>query len=262
MDTLLKDCKFGFTLIALLLIVLLLCGYSYTEARETIEELEDQNLEYAGIIAEKEERIRILEQRLKTLEQDLKDLEELRQNPLVQKAKEIEKYIDLKNEEDFEKVMEIVATTPLDLKTASIIIGYSNQLNIPSSLLVALIELESNFDPYSKGKNNDRGYCQIIPETEKWLAQNYGHIIGLKYDPSRIYEPEYNIGLGALYLYVLRQSYGDDYHKILSEYNRGPYNLEKYYRKHRTYETAYSRGILARADKYRELERQSQLGVK
>lgn len=171
----------------------------------------------------------------------------------VKQLNTIEKHIDINSNEDLEKIIKIADSTPLDLATASIIVDYCKELNLPISLLLALIEQESNFNQYSLGKDMDRGYCQLIPATEKWLAINYGHLLGIEYDKNRIYEPEYNIGLGAIYLYILRNAYGDNYHKILSEYNRGVYNLEKYYNKYGTYSTAYSRSILNKQTKYREL---------
>jgi soluble lytic murein transglycosylase-like protein len=119
-------------------------------------------------------------------------------------------------------------------------------LDLKPSLILAVIKLESNFNKYEVGEDNDRGYMQIIPSTEKWLAKKYGYKLGLKYNPKRIFEPEYNIGLGAIYLSILKESYGENYNRILSEYNRGPYNLREYYNKHKTYVTSYSRGVLRR----------------
>ncbi|EOC99599.1 lytic transglycosylase domain-containing protein [Caldisalinibacter kiritimatiensis] len=171
----------------------------------------------------------------------------------ISQVNKLKKYIDINNKEDLEKVSEIVNSTPLDLITSSIIVSYCNKLDIPLSLMLALIEHESNFKQYEVGKNFDRGYCQLIPETEKWLAQNYGYILDLKYDKNNIYNPEYNIGLGAIYLYILKNAYGDNYHKILSEYNRGVYNLKKYYDKHGTYVTSYSRSILTKERRYQHI---------
>lgn len=148
------------------------------------------------------------------------------------------------------KEIEISNSTPLSIETAKIIVDYCDRLDLPVSLVLALIELESNFNQYEVGADNDRGFCQIIPGTEKWLAETHGHKLGLKYDPKRIFEPEYNIGLGMLYLHILKRAYGENYHKILSEYNRGIYNLKKYYDKHGTYVTSYSRGVLSREEKY------------
>lgn len=204
------------------------------------------------------DNIRLISQTKKTIDYTTKSLDKidiyLNDPSLPEKLTQLDKitrYIDINNERELKKVIEITESTPLDIVTASIIIGYCNKLNLSPSLLLALIEQESSFNQYEIGADKDRGYCQIIPQTEKWLAKTYGHILDIQYDSSRIFDPEYNIGLGALYLYILKQAYGDNYHKILSEYNRGVYNLERYYEKHGTYATAYSRGILRREAKYR-----------
>ncbi|WP_202708283.1 lytic transglycosylase domain-containing protein [Sporosalibacterium faouarense] len=152
-----------------------------------------------------------------------------------------------------QQISNIINSTPLSLETAEVVAEYCAKLDIPISLVLALIDLESDFNQYEVGADNDRGYCQIIPSTEKWLAETYGYILDLKYDSDKIFEPQYNIGLGMLYLHILKNAYGENYHKILSEYNRGIYNLKKYYNEHGTYVTSYSRGIISREKKYLQL---------
>ena len=112
------------------------------------------------------------------------------------------------------------------------------------------MESESNFQQFEVGTSEDRGYMQIIPSTEEWLANTYGVQYGLEYDPERIFDADYNIGLASIYLSLLQKSYGDDYNRILSEYNRGPYNLMEYYKENNTYETTYSRVVLSKEHKY------------
>jgi soluble lytic murein transglycosylase-like protein len=152
------------------------------------------------------------------------------------------------------RIDRIIKLTGLDEETAEVIIKYSEEFNISLSLLLALIDLESNFKQYEIGNSMDRGYCQIIPDTEKWLIETYGQLLNLKYNPNRIFEPEYNIGLCALYLNHLQKNYQNNYHRILSEYNRGPYNLADYYRRNNTYATSYSNAVLERQEKYKFLD--------
>lgn len=113
-----------------------------------------------------------------------------------------------------------------------------------------MIDLESNFGQYEVGGADDRGYMQIIPSTEKWLAKEFGEKIGVEFNPEQIFEPTYNIGLGAAYLSLLKGVYGENYNRILSEYNRGPYNLKRYYEANNTYVTTYSKVVLSREKKY------------
>lgn len=179
--------------------------------------------------------------------------EELRQMEQVkEKVEFIEKYIDLEGEEIdmLKKAKDISDNTPLDFESSVVLISYSERYDLKPSLLLSMIEFESNFNQWEVGTHQDRGYMQIIPSTEKWLAKDFGHEIGIKYDPSKIFEPEYNIGLAATYLNMLRDSYGNDMNRILSEYNRGPYGLAKYYARNNTYETSYSRTVLSKEKKY------------
>lgn len=176
------------------------------------------------------------------------------QSVLVDKYMEISSVFDVDSisKEDLSKAKEISDATPLDGKTALVIVDYAKKFNVPVSLILSVIELESQFDQYIVGGANDRGYMQVIPSTEKWLAETFGDRIGISYDPSRIFESEYNIGLGTYYLSILINAYGTDYDRVLSEYNRGPSNLKKYYEANQTYRTAYSSTVLSKQPKYLE----------
>ena len=171
---------------------------------------------------------------------------------IKEKVKFIEEYIDLDGEEVnlLKKAKNISDETPLDFKSSVVLVSYADRYDLKPSLLLSMIELESNFNQWEVGTSQDRGLMQIIPSTEKWLAEDFGSQIGVKYDPSRIFEPDYNIGLAATYLNVIQKSHGNDYNKILSEYNRGPYGLARYYEKNKTYVTDYSRIILSKEKKY------------
>lgn len=160
-------------------------------------------------------------------------------------SKEIENEIKIDNQ--IKKILEL---TPLDINTARIVIKYSKKYNFKPSFILGIMDLESNFNPYLVGTSEDRGYMQIIPSTEKWLVDTYGDDIGIEYDPSKIFEAEYNIALSVKYLSILRQEFGENYTKVLTAYNRGTGGMYKWYDENNTYETAYSRVILKREQKY------------
>lgn len=156
----------------------------------------------------------------------------------------------MKEKSAAERAKAIADGTPLDKASAEALIRYADEYDLNPSLILSVIEVESNFNQWEVGTSRDRGYMQIIPATEKWLAKSFGKELGLQYDPEQIFDPEYNIGLAAAYLNLLRENYGDDYSRILSEYNRGPSNLKRYYQKHGTYSTGYSRKVLSAEKKY------------
>lgn len=169
------------------------------------------------------------------------------------RIKNAQEFATFENPAVFERIARIMEKTPLSEEAAFAVEKYSRAFKIRVSLLLALMELESDFNKYEVGTHADRGYMQIIPGTEKWLAEEFGEILGLSYDPQRIFEEEYNIGLSALYIDLLQNAYGDNMHRILSEYNRGPYNLRAYYERHQTYSTSYSRKVLSLEKKYIDL---------
>lgn len=209
------------------------------EARETkLLQLEYQNQQYLDTIESLNTKVAQMENELN----EKKILEE--------KIKNIEKYINLDNTDSVAKADQITQGTPLDFQTACIVVQYAEQFDLNPSLILAVIDLESNFKQYEVGSAQDRGYMQIIPSTEKWLATEFGEKINVAYDPDQIFEPSYNIGLGAAYLSLLKGLYGENYNRILSEYNRGPYNLKRYYEANNTYVTTYSRVVLSREKKY------------
>lgn len=223
---------------------------TFYSAKERIDvlEMKANEAETLAIKSDKYEmELESMTQELERLKDELKDKEELEK-----KVERIEEFIDLDayTDEDLNRAKDISEATPLDFKTALIMVDYANTYQLDVSLLLGLMELESNFNQYEVGTSQDRGYMQIIPSTEKWLAQAFSQELGFEYDPERIYEPEYNIGLAVVYLNTLKKAYGNNYDRILSEYNRGPYNLQKYYEKYATYETSYSRVVLSKANKY------------
>lgn len=149
-----------------------------------------------------------------------------------------------------ENVKKISDATPLSYEDAMVLVKYADLYDLPYSLVLSLIELESNFQGNLVGSSQDRGYMQIIPASERYLATAFGEELGLQYNPERIFEAEYNLALGIKYLDMLRDRYGDDYERILSEYNRGPSNLARYYAAYNTYSTSYSRKVLSKEKKY------------
>ncbi len=168
----------------------------------------------------------------------------------------LQKYVELDYQEDIQLISDIEAHTSLDFDTAYVLVAYARKFDIRPSLLLAMIELESNFEQYCVGIHQDRGYLQIIPPTEEWLVSVFGEELNIEYNPDKIFDPDYNIGLGAAYIYLLKEAYGEEnINRILSEYNRGPYNLKKYYEKHHTYETSYSRSIISREKNYEQYNR-------
>ncbi len=146
--------------------------------------------------------------------------------------------------------IKIYEETPLSFESSVYLVHYCEAYSVDPALVLSIIEVESRFNQHAVGSSRDRGYMQIIPSTEKWLARSYGEELGLEYNPKDIFEPEYNLGLAIRYISDLEKKYGDNDHRVLSEYNRGSVKLASYFQTHQTYQTSYSRSILRRMDKY------------
>ncbi len=171
--------------------------------RIDVLEMKANEAETLAIKSDKYEmEIESMSQEMERLKKEVEEKEELEA-----KVKRIEEFIDLDSytNEDLEKAKDISLETPLDFKTSLILVDYANRYDLKVSLLLGIMELESNFNQYEVGTSQDRGYMQIIPPTEKWLANAFKDELGFEYDPERIYEPEYNIGLAVVYLNTLKQ---------------------------------------------------------
>lgn len=239
----LKNKKIVVFIVTLLFMNTFLFDISYAKHTDKIL-MKSNSTETNDLMREYDLLIEKIDQKIEDLKRLLNELEEKKR--ILNSLERVQKYVNMDMTSDLDRVRKIAEKTPLDLESAAIVVAYAKKLDLNPSLILAVIKLESNFNRWEVGEDNDRGYMQIIPETEKWLAKKYGHLLGLKYNPNDIFKPEYNIGLGAIYLSILKKAYGNDYHRILSEYNRGPYNLQKYYSKHKTFVTSYSRGVLKR----------------
>lgn len=90
-----------------------------------------------------------------------------------------------------------------------IVSRYSQMNRVPSSLVNAVINAESSYNPRAVSKKGAMGLMQLMPDTVRDLG------IG---DP---FEPEDNIRGGVSVLKRLLDKYNWDYKKALSAYNAG-----------------------------------------
>jgi soluble lytic murein transglycosylase-like protein len=82
--------------------------------------------------------------------------------------------------------------------------------NLPEALILAVIAVESNFDPRAVSEKGAAGLMQLMPGTarEMYVAD--------------VFDPEQNIHGGSRYLRVLANQYGGDMVRMLAAYNAGP----------------------------------------
>lgn len=96
-----------------------------------------------------------------------------------------------------------------------LVLDVAAEIGVDPRMVAAVGQLESQWHPDAYGAHGDTGLMQIIPDTAQWISQQ----MGLKaYD---LWDPRTNVTMGAWYLRVLYQEYGD-WGKALAHYNGGP----------------------------------------
>ena len=157
--------------------------------------------------------------------------------------------------ESISRIRFLADETSLSPETAWMILQACDRKNLPLWLVVGLIHVETGgtFRKDLVGRNEDRGLMQITPITEEHLFQRHGHQWSFGYNPETIFAPWYNVTLGTKYLQELADSHQTvDWTRVVSEYNFGPEGLGRYYQRHQTRETPYSRMVFRQSEWWEE----------
>jgi len=95
------------------------------------------------------------------------------------------------------------------------LLATAERFGIDPRMVAAVIVVESEWIPGAKGKHNDLGLMQIIPDTARWIANSLG--MG-EYD---LFDAQTNLTMGTWYLKILFKEYGN-WPQALAAYNGGP----------------------------------------
>ncbi len=99
---------------------------------------------------------------------------------------------------------------------------YSLRFGVDTSLVLALIKAESNFNPDAVSRANAKGIMQLTEETFDFCSDS------LKTDTGNILSPEENIRAGVWYLSYLIERYNGNCKSALAAYNAGATNVDKW----------------------------------
>ena len=114
--------------------------------------------------------------------------------------------------------------------------------NVPVTLVMAMIEHESGFNPEAVSSTDDYGLMQINAVNHGWLEE--------KYRTADFLNPYQNVFCGITIIGGYIEKYGD-YNKALMAYNMGDYGAQKAWENGVT-DTDYSTSILNLMQKYEE----------
>ena len=116
-----------------------------------------------------------------------------------------------------------IADVPRDVWLAAYALPYdqsirswSAKMKLDPMLVAGLIHQESAFSAEARSTSNALGMMQLISETARRMAKQ----AGVHYSQSRLFDPDYNIHLGTVYLADLREQF-DSVEMALAAYNAG-----------------------------------------
>lgn len=98
----------------------------------------------------------------------------------------------------------------------------SSSYELDPNLIHAVIWVESRHQPRAKSSAGARGLMQLMPATANAMARQLGRPM------ARVYDPEFNVQAGSLYLSRLLEKYEGDETLALAAYNAGPGNVDKW----------------------------------
>lgn len=92
-------------------------------------------------------------------------------------------------------------------------------------LVMAIIRVESKFDPKKRSPKGAQGLMQLMPETVDWVISKG------KFSPAfreLVYEPSVNIHMGSWYISGLIREFKGNKIAAIAAYNAGPGNVKRW----------------------------------
>lgn len=130
---------------------------------------------------------------------------------------------------------------PIDIELLDHIQGLCADYEIPVELVLAVIEVESNYKADAVSVAGAIGIMQVIPEHHKPRMN--------RLKCTDLFNPQQNVMVGMDFLAELIEKYNGDRHKALSAYNHGEKGANDKFFSKGIYQTEYSRKVLETAEK-------------
>jgi soluble lytic murein transglycosylase-like protein len=123
---------------------------------------------------------------------------------------------------------------------ARVLVQASRKHELPPGFVVAVIEVESRFDPYAVSPKGALGLMQVLPATGAPVA----HRLGIAWrGPQTLFDPRANVRIGVAYLRELIDRYAD-VRAALAAYNWGPGEIDARLRDGAALPASYAERVL------------------
>lgn len=99
----------------------------------------------------------------------------------------------------------------------------SDKFEVDPYLTLAIMRIESKFNPEAISKKGARGLMQLMPETANWIGKQNNLVI----EDEDLFKPDVNIPLGTWYLNHLIKQFGEEVIAIAA-YNAGQGNVHRW----------------------------------
>jgi len=105
------------------------------------------------------------------------------------------------------------------------VLGASEEYDLHPALILAVIRIESFYNPLIISPANARGLMQILPTTGQKIAARLNLAPPA---PDALFDPETNIRLGCWYLAGLIREFDGQLPLAIASYNGGPFNVKRW----------------------------------
>jgi len=127
--------------------------------------------------------------------------------------------LDVSGSDDDDEDSQTVSIPPF---YAGLVSDASKKFGVPGVFAMSILHAESNFDAYATSPVGAQGLMQIMPYTAAKIAK-YQTQTG--FSASGLYDPAYNVGMGAWYLAALYRRFDGCVSLAAASYNAGPHNV-------------------------------------
>ncbi len=121
-------------------------------------------------------------------------------------------------------------------RIAHTVVEEATRHGLEPRLVLAVMHVESRYDPYAVSPVDAMGLMQILPSTGEWLAPQVGVAWA---GPQTLFDPILNVRLGVAYLRMLSDRYDGRIHTALAAYNWGPGRIDGKLRRGKPVPTEY-----------------------